>query len=377
MVKSGELLPSTDVFVIGGGPAGLAAAIAARLQGFRVTIADGAKKSPIDKACGEALMPEALEALEQLGVRIPDAESFPVHGTRFCAGGLSAEAVFPIGCRGISVRRTVLHRLLVERATELNIDLRWHCTVTGISRHAIQTGDGAVGARWIIGADGANSRVRRWANLQSIATSGLRYSFRRHYGVRPWTDRMEIYWGKDIQGYMTGVNDHTVCVAIASHDPGLRLERSLSQFPELKSRLRGVEPVSVERGAISANRRLRRVCRGNIALVGDASGTVDAITGEGLGLAFHQALVLARCMKSGALADYECAHRRLAFRPLLMARLMLALDGRVWLQRRTLQVFKRHPEIFDRLLAFHVGALSPAALAVEGLNLGWGLLTAQ
>jgi menaquinone-9 beta-reductase len=188
---------------------------------------------------------------------------------------------------------------------------------------------------------------------------------------------MEIYWGKDIQGYMTGVNDHTVCVAIASHDAGLRLEKSLAQFPELKSRLRGADLASPERGAISANRRLKRVCRGNIALVGDASGTVDAITGEGLGLAFHQALVLARCMKSGTLADYECAHRRLAFRPLLMARLMLALDGRVWLQRRTLQVFKRHPEIFDRLLAFHVGALSPAALAVEGLNLGWGLLTAQ
>jgi menaquinone-9 beta-reductase len=375
MVKSGELLPSTDVFVIGGGPAGLAAAIAARLQGFRVTIADGAKP-PIDKACGEALMPEALEALEKLGVRIPDAESFPVHGTRFCGGSLSAEAVFPVGRRGISVRRTVLHRLLVERAAELTIDLRWHCTVTGISKDAVKTGDTAVRPHWIIGADGAHSRVRRWANLESIADSGLRYSFRRHYRVQPWTDRMEIYWGKDSQAYMTGVNDQEVCVAIASHDPGLRLEKSLAQFPELNFRLRGAEPVSVERGAISANRRLKRVCRGNIALVGDASGTVDAITGEGLGLAFNQALVLARCMKSRTLADYESAHRRLAARPLLMSRLMLALNGRLWLQRRTLQVFKRRPEIFDRLLAFHVGALSPAALAVEGLSLGWGLLTA-
>ena len=47
---------STDVLVIGGGPAGLATAIAARMKGFDVTVVDGAKP-PIDKACGEGLMP--------------------------------------------------------------------------------------------------------------------------------------------------------------------------------------------------------------------------------------------------------------------------------------------------------------------------------
>ena len=231
-------------------------------------------------------------------------------------------------------------------------------------------------ARWIVGADGANSRVRRWARLDSVASSALRYSFRRHYRIQPWTDRMEICWGKDSQAYMTGVSDQEVCVAVASRDPRLRLEKTLTQFPELHSRLKGANAVSSERGAVSANRRLRRVCRDNIALVGDASGTVDAITGEGLGLAFNQALILARCMKTGSLAGYLSAHRELAFRPLLMARMMLLLDGRPWLQRRTLKAFAHHPEIFDRLLAFHVGALTPAALAVEGLTLGWGLLTA-
>ena len=58
---------NTDVFVIGGGPAGLAAAIAARMRGFDVTVADGARP-PIDKACGEGLMPETLAALQELGV---------------------------------------------------------------------------------------------------------------------------------------------------------------------------------------------------------------------------------------------------------------------------------------------------------------------
>ena len=108
---------------------------------------------------------------------------------------------------------------------------------------------------------------------------------------------------------------------------------------------------------VSANRKLKRVWRGNVALIGDASGTVDAITGEGLGLAFSQAVSLAECLGSGKLAGYEAAHRRLSRRPLLMARLMLRLDGRPGFQKRTLQVFRKRPDIFDRLLALHVGSL--------------------
>ena len=56
----------TDVLVIGGGPAGLAAAIAASKKGFRVAVADGAKP-PIDKACGEGLMPNTVAALRDSG----------------------------------------------------------------------------------------------------------------------------------------------------------------------------------------------------------------------------------------------------------------------------------------------------------------------
>jgi flavin-dependent dehydrogenase len=370
-----ELLNSTDVFVIGGGPAGLAAAIAARQQGFRVVVADGARP-PIDKACGEALMPDAIAALERLGVAVPAADSCPLHGVRFLSSGLSAEADLPSGGRGLSVRRTTLHRVMTERAAALGVDLLWQSVVTGISDTEVQLGERTIRTRWIIGADGPNSRVRRWANLDAHSRTGVRYAFRRHYRVPPWTDRMEIYWGEQSQAYATPVSHEEVCVAVASRDPELRLEPSLPEFPELNARLRGAEAASTERGAISANRKLKRVWRGNVALIGDASGTVDAITGEGLGLSFSQAVVLANCLKSGRLARYQAAHRRLALRPLLMARLMLTLDGRPRFQQRTLQVFQKRPEVFHRLLALHVGTLSPFHLALDGLTLGWGLLTA-
>ena len=369
------MLKSTDVFVIGGGPSGLAAAIAARQQGFRVVVADGAKP-PIDKACGEALMPDAITALERLGVAVPAVEAYPVRGVRFLSSELSAEADFPSGARGLSIRRTALHRIMIERAAGLGVDLLWQTAVTGISSQEVQLGERSIRTRWIIGADGVNSRVRRWADLDAHSRTDLRYAFRRHYRVPPWTDRMEIYWGEHIQGFATAVSNEQVCVAVASHNPELRLEESLPALPELNARLRGAEPASAERGALSANRKLRCVWRGNVALIGDASGTVDAITGQGLGLSFSQAAVLANCLRSGNLVRYQAAHRRLALRPLWMARLMLMLDGRPGFQRRTLQIFQKRPEVFRRLLALHVGTLSPFHLALDGLTLGWGLLTA-
>jgi flavin-dependent dehydrogenase len=368
-------LPSAvDVLVVGGGPAGLAAAIAARQHGLSVLVADGAAP-PIDKACGEGLMPDGIEALRELGVTIPEQQAQRFRGIRFVNGKQRAEAVFPRG-EACGVRRTVLHELLIERAAASGVELAWRSPVAGVDSEGAMVGQGLVRARWIVGADGTGSRVRRWAGLDERRHNHVRYAFRRHYRVRPWTDLMELHWGRRCQIYVTAVGDAEVCVAMVSEDSRLRLEAALGEFPELRPRLEYAEHTSTERGAVTVSRKLRRVYKGTTALIGDASGGVDSITGEGLCLAFRQAALLGECLAAGDLARYHAGHARLMRRPELMARLMLFMAGHEGMRRRAMRVFEVNPRCFAGMLAMHVGGGSARNYLFNGAALGWRLLGA-
>ncbi len=365
-------MTTTDVLVVGGGPAGLAAAIAARRKGFRAMVADGAWP-PIDKACGEGLMPDGLDAAGQLGISIPAAGSFPFRGIRFVSSENAVTALFPRG-GGIGVRRTALHNVMVDAAAMAGVDLRWGTPVTHLLPDGAVTPCGPIRARWIVAADGGRSRVRREARLDSSRRDTRRFGFRRHYRVEPWTDRMEIYWGPDCQAYVTPVSPQEVCVAVISRDARLRLDEALLRIPEIADRLRGAEASTTERGAVTATRTLRSIWRGRVALIGDASGSVDAITGEGLCLAFRQALALAEAMERGDLRLYAAAHRRLMRRPAFMADFMLTMDRWPVLRARAMRTLARRPHIFERMLAMHVGELSVFDFAATGVALGWRML---
>jgi flavin-dependent dehydrogenase len=129
--------------------------------------------------------------------------------------------------------------------------------------------------------------------------------------------------------------------------------------------------------AISASRRLPAVTRGRVALIGEASGSVDATTGKGLSPIFRHALALADALSSGDLRSYEASHRRILRAPAFMARLLLAMDRSPWLRRRALRAFTVEPGLFSRLLALHVDGFTPPRRAVGSFcTLGWRLLTA-
>ncbi len=367
------MLRSTDVFVIGGGPAGLAAAIAARHRGLNVIVADG-NKPPIDKPCGEGLMPDSVEALRRLGVELQGGDGFSFSGIRFVDQRTTAMARF-IDRRGLGLRRTVLHSRMLDAADAAGVQFLWETPVTGLASEGVQLAGGkVVAARWIIGADGGQSQVRRWIGLGFADHRDGRFAYRGHFAATPWSDCVEVNWARTSQAYVTPISDHEVCVVVVSRRPDLRLPAALAEFPQLARRLADAEPSGTVRGAITRTYGLNRVYRNNVALIGDASGSVDAITGEGLSLSFRQAEALADAMAAKDLRGYQQAHRRFALRPAFMARLLLLLDGRIRLRRRVLKVFTKHPDVFARLVSIHVGETSPAHFAATGAQLGWRLL---
>jgi len=361
----------TDVFVAGGGPAGLAAAIAARQKGLRVTLADMAKP-PIDKACGEGLMPDGIACLRQLGVTLGAAHGVPFRGIRFVDGETRAEAAFP-GRVGVGVRRTTLHRLLSDRAEEAGVELLWGSRITGLGSDGVTVGGKNLRSRWIIGADGQNSLMRRWAGLEAASGTSRRFGFRRHFRVEQDPDLVEVHWHDRGQLYLTPVATGQVCIAVVSRDPQLRLDEALALFPHLRGFL-AAPCRSTEIGNVSVSRRLRSVYGGSVALVGEAAGSLDAITGEGLAVGFKQALGLADCLASGSLLPYGAQHRKIMTLPSRMERLMLVMDRHPRFCRRAVRALAAEPRLFSGLLAFHLGAAGPRAREV--FSGGWHLLTA-
>jgi flavin-dependent dehydrogenase len=365
----------TEVFVVGGGPAGLATAIAARARGLEVTVADCARP-PIDKACGEGIMPDGLASLAKLGVTLPLDAGAQFQGIRFWGPWTAVEADFPQGC-GLGIRRTRLHEILVNKAAEAGVELRWGARVTGAAEDAIVVDGDKVRCRWIVGADGQNSRVRRWAGLDKSRHSKHRFGFRQHFQVAPWSQFVEVYWGEHGQLYITPVTANEVCVAMITRDPRLQFKDMFTVFPQVARYLKGAEASTRYQGAISSTRTLYSVARGRFALVGEASGSVDAVTGDGLSMTFQQALALAGAMKNDDMELYRTAHRDITELPAVMSRLMLAMDSSAWFRGRVLRALSSEPSLFERMLAIHTGALSFLDFGLGGsTSLAWRLFMA-
>ena len=283
-----------DVFIAGGGPAGLAAAIAAAQQGLHVEVADGMPPA-IDKACGEGLMPDALRSLSQLGFTLASRHRrqprrHPLPRKRQPPNILPPRRRSPLPRRPRP--RYPPHRPPPAPLRSRHRPRRrfhWQTTVRNISGHDIETSRNRLRARWIIGADGHRSRVRTWANLDRATTTSRRIALRHHYALAPWTYFVEVYWSDLGQAYVTPVSATEVCVAFIGHEKFHNVAHAPQSFPALERPPRRPHPSDAPRGGVSITRRLRRVTAGNIALIGDASGSVDAVTGEGLCLCFRQA----------------------------------------------------------------------------------------
>jgi len=350
------------MLIVGAGPVGLATAISAARAGLNVTVIDK-REPPIDKACGEGVMPGGIQALHAMGVEIPSTDRHPFVGIRYIDGALVAEGRF-LGATGWGIRRTVLQNALLNRARRLGVTLHFGCALRRWEESdpwvIASTDAGVIRARTLVAADGLHSRIRDELGVDGRPAQGVRrFGVRQHVRIKPWASFVEVYWSPTCEAYVTPVGPEEVGVAILCRGEGASYDTLLKNFPALISRIEGAEPVSEPRGAGPLYQPVKRRYRGRVALVGDAAGYVDALTGEGLTLGFRCGEALARTVaRNHPLAMYERAYRQLSRAYYRDTRLLLQVAKSPALRHTFIRLLTLWPGLFNWLLTNHAsGAL--------------------
>jgi flavin-dependent dehydrogenase len=332
-----------DLVVAGGGPAGLATALYAHRAGLQVAVVEQ-RPAPIDKACGEGLMPAAVRALADLGVR-PAGRSF--RGITYVDRDAVATADFSAsesGAHGLGVRRTQLHAALHHAAVAAGIDMV-HARIDAVCQHDAGVTVAGVRARYLVAADGLHSPIRERLGLSKRAHGMPRWGLRSHFAVPPWSDRVEVHWSRYAEAYVTPVGDELVGIAILTRSRG-RFADQLQEFPALRARL---DPAAAQqvRGAGPLRQRVAARVAGRVLLVGDAAGYVDALTGEGLSIGFSCAQAAVQRICSGEVARYEGDYARITRRYRLMTSSLLWATRYRPVRERIVPTAQRLPRVFE------------------------------
>jgi flavin-dependent dehydrogenase len=325
-----------DLLIVGGGPGGLATALHARKQGLSVIVAEP-REGPIDKACGEGLMPGGLAELTALGV---DPAGMPFHGIAYLSEHRRAQARFRNG-PGRGVRRTTLHAALAARAKEQ--DTEWLQTrVTSVQQDAHGVMAAGVRAKWLVGADGLHSQVRRAVGITATPGTPRRYGVRWHFRVPAWSEFVEVYWSRWGEAYVTPVEPDLVGVAILS-----RGKPDLAWFPRLARQLQDASP-GQRRGCGPLRQVVSHRVAGRVLLVGDAAGYEDALTGEGISLALKQAAAAVDAIVRDAPSSYDVAWHRITRDYRLLTRALVLASTPRAVRRTIVPACTLLPAVFGR-----------------------------
>ncbi|MGW5053649.1 NAD(P)/FAD-dependent oxidoreductase [Actinokineospora sp. NPDC004072] len=364
--------------VVGAGPAGAAAAIAAlRVDpGARVVLLDAAD-FPRDKVCGDGVAPHAVELLAGLGVTGITAGTAPVTRLRLVSPG-GVEAARSFARPAYVVPRAVLDHRLVQAAQDAGAVLRRRRV-----RTVRQTGDavlvdGDIRARVVIGADGAESVVRRQCGARAAPPGTTALAVRGYAPSEAWPAAEQLLvldaarWPAYAWVFPIGDGTANIGYGEVLRDPPPtraqltdRLHHLLPACPPLP--LRGHRlPLSPGRPAPG---------RGRILLAGDAASLINPLTGEGI----HYAVLSGILAGEAALTpDPARAYRRSLrahlSRHLRHTDLLARLTRRPWPLDLATTAAARDQRAFDQLteIGLGTGALTPHLLAALALSLRQG-----
>jgi geranylgeranyl reductase family protein len=300
----------TDVAIVGGGPAGAAAAVTLARAGVSVVVVDKAR-FPRDKCCGDGLTTGALRALEQLAFEPSTVPSWQVVDDAWVRSPSGREVCFPLP-EGRGLYAAVAPRAELDAAL---LDLARSGGAAVHEGHALSGADGAgpdrvalaveglgtLEARYVIGADGMWSPLRKHLGLATAGYLGEWHAFRQYFGgvTGPAAERLYVWFEPDVlPGYAWsfplpgGRANVGVCVV----RDGVRRVQDLGQLwpdllarPHVRSALGPSAHPEAPHKAWPIPARIDRsvLGRGRALFVGDAAAAADPLTGEGIAQALQ------------------------------------------------------------------------------------------
>ena len=302
-----------DIIIVGGGPAGAAAALYAEKAGLKSIILEKAK-FPRDKICGDALSGKTIKILRDLDL-IDELEKLDGSHINRITFGSPSNNQFDINLqsgkkenhvnKGYVIPRLVFDNFLFQKAS-LVTDTLENFTVKdviyqngqmkGVNGIDKKGNKNSIEAPLVFGCDGANSIIARKVGLYSMDMKNTAVAIRRYYeGVGSLTDQIELHYLKEVKpGYFwlfpAGDGMANIGVGI-SKESAKKEDRTLNQIMNeiissdyFRDRFRYARPIEKPKGWNLPMGSIHRKNHGNgYMLLGDAAGLVDPFTGEGIG----------------------------------------------------------------------------------------------
>ncbi len=368
----------TDVLILGGGPAGATTALLAARAGMSVVLCEAHATLP-ERVCGMYLCPAGVALLDRLGLRERvGAGARKLRGMVMVAPDLQRlETFFPHGDgipdHGLALPRPALDNALLDLAREAGASVRMGCRPkVERTREGWRADD--IEARLLVGADGRKSATARLLGL-SLPVRRSRTALHIDRPARiaaPPFGQMHVF----DDGVYVGLNAITMDMVNVSLvcDPELLRTRParevinerIARSPHLAELIEPLPASAKPVATFPANARVRRTATHDAALVGDASGYTDPLTGEGIYAALWTAEALARCVADGwhdlpaALAGYARIRARRERAKTLLCELFQQVIARPWLANATLRLLARRQSVADSFIGIVGNSYSPA-----------------
>lgn len=380
-----------DAIVVGGGPAGVAAAVFLRQYGHDVLLLDEAR-FPRDKVCGEGISPEAWRLLDRLGLKqsVQALRPHPLRGMTLVAPDGTCFRGDYRDRQGLAVRRLDFDHVLLQGARASGVEVQESCRVVDLVMESGQvqgvTVDGGRGpetvrARLVVGADGRRSVVARRLGLLAEHPRFRKFAVRGYWeGMEGLEERGEMHVGgggycgiaplSSTHANVAFVLDQGEMAPAGGDIEGFYRSALERRWPRIAERLSRATLTEKPRAIGPLALVARRVSAPGLLLVGDAAGFYDPFTGEGVTLALRSAELASQVARqalqtapTGDLRPYERRRRAATDAKFRFNRLLQTVVAHPALANLVAHRLAGRPDLADRLVGI-AGDFVPARAAL-------------